>query len=119
MGAVELRIHTPAEQGRRDNRRPNSPQDGRRAVSCRRERGEQDEGLEAHGAKRGRLDFKMDDITEATTMIAVQGPSAIQALQPLTPLPLAEMKRFTHAVSTVKGIGAVITRYWVHRRGRV
>jgi len=56
------------------------------------------------------LDFKMDDITEATTMIAVQGPSAIQALQPLTPLPLAEMKRFTHAVSTVKGIGAVITR---------
>jgi aminomethyltransferase len=56
------------------------------------------------------LDFKIDDITETTTMIAVQGPSAVEALQPLTPLPLAEMKRFTHAFSTVKGIRAVITR---------
>ena len=56
------------------------------------------------------LDFKMDDVTEATTMIAVQGPSAAQTLQPLTPLPLAEMKRFTHVVSTVKGIRTVITR---------
>jgi glycine cleavage system T protein (aminomethyltransferase) len=59
---------------------------------------------------RAGLDFEMDDVTEATTMIAVQGPSAIQALQPLTPLPLAEMKRFTHAVSTVKGIRTVVTR---------
>jgi aminomethyltransferase len=56
------------------------------------------------------LNFKMDDITDATTMIAVQGPSAIQSLQPLTPLPLAEMKRFTHTISTVKGIRTVITR---------
>jgi aminomethyltransferase len=56
------------------------------------------------------LNFKIDDITEATTMIAVQGPSAVEALQPLTPLSLAEMKRFTHAFSTVKGIRAVITR---------
>jgi aminomethyltransferase len=56
------------------------------------------------------LNFKIDDITEATTMIAVQGPSAVEALQPLTPLPLAEMKRFTHTFSTVKGIPAVITR---------
>jgi aminomethyltransferase len=56
------------------------------------------------------LNFKIDDITEATTMIAVQGPSAVEALQPLTPLSLAEMKRFTHVFSTVKGIPAVITR---------
>jgi aminomethyltransferase len=56
------------------------------------------------------LNFKIDDMTEATTMIAVQGPSAVEALQPLTPLPLAEMKRFTHAFSTVKGIRTVITR---------
>jgi len=56
------------------------------------------------------LNFRMDDITDATTMIAVQGPSAVQALQPLTPLPLAGMKRFTHAVSTVKGIRTMITR---------
>ena len=56
------------------------------------------------------LAFKLDDITEATAMIAVQGPSAIDALQPLTPLPLAEMKRFTHTFSTVKGIRSVVTR---------
>ena len=56
------------------------------------------------------LDFKMDDITGATTMIAVQGPSAIEALQPLTPLPLPGIKRFTHSLSTVKGIRTVITR---------
>ena len=56
------------------------------------------------------LDFKVDDITEETTMIAVQGPSAVEALQSLTPLPLAAMKRFTHALSTVKGIRTIITR---------
>ena len=56
------------------------------------------------------LDFKLDDITGSTTMIAIQGPSAVQALQPLTQLPLSEMKRFTHAFSTVKGIKSVITR---------
>lgn len=56
------------------------------------------------------LNFKIDDLTEETTMIAIQGPSAVEALQPLTPLPLAEMKRFTHAFSTVKGIRTVITR---------
>jgi glycine cleavage system T protein (aminomethyltransferase) len=56
------------------------------------------------------LNLRMDDITSATTMIAVQGPSAITALQPLTALPLVEVKRFTHSFSTVKGIRAVITR---------
>lgn len=56
------------------------------------------------------LDYRIDDVTEATTMIAVQGPYAVEALQPLTPLPLAGMKRFTHALSTVKGIPTVITR---------
>lgn len=56
------------------------------------------------------LDYTIGDITEATTMIAVQGPFAVQALQPLTPLPLAGMKRFTHSYSTVKGFRTVITR---------
>jgi len=56
------------------------------------------------------LDFKMDDITEQTTMIAVQGPDAAKALQPLTPLALSETKRFMHTFSTVKGIESVITR---------
>ena len=35
---------------------------------------------------------------------------AIEALQPLTPLPLAQTKRFTHSISTINGIRAVITR---------
>jgi len=56
------------------------------------------------------LNFTMQDITEATTMIAVQGPRALAALQPLTPLPLVEAKRFTHTLSTVSGIRASITR---------
>jgi len=59
---------------------------------------------------RGGLDFNLDDITEVTTMIAIQGPSAVDALQLLTPLPLAEMKRFTHSTTTVKGIRAIVTR---------
>ncbi len=63
--------------------------------------------MEENGAG---LNFMMEDITGVTTMIAVQGPSAIEALQPLTPLALAETKRFTHSFSTVKGIRAVITR---------
>ena len=56
------------------------------------------------------LDLEIDDITEATTMIAVQGPTAVDALQPLTELPLTGMKRFTHTSSTVKGIPTVVTR---------
>lgn len=55
-------------------------------------------------------DVKMQDITEASTMIAIQGPHAIEALQPLTPLQLAEVKRFTHSISTVNGIRVSITR---------
>jgi aminomethyltransferase len=56
------------------------------------------------------LDFKLDDVTESTTMIAVQGPSAVDVLQPLTQLPLRDMKRFTHSLSTVKAIPTTITR---------
>lgn len=63
--------------------------------------------IQASGAG---LDFQLEDVTDATTMIAVQGPSAIEALQPLTPLPLAGMKRFTHILSTVTGIPAIVTR---------
>lgn len=56
------------------------------------------------------LDFKIGDITEGTTMIAVQGPLAVDALQTLTPFPLAAMKRFTHAYCMVKGIRTLVTR---------
>lgn len=56
------------------------------------------------------LDFQIRDKTEQTTMIAVQGPEAVNALQPLTPLPLAEMKRFTHVLTRVGRIESVVAR---------
>jgi aminomethyltransferase len=52
----------------------------------------------------------MDDITDGTTMIAVQGPEAIGALQPLTPVDLSQIKRFTHVRSKVGASDATITR---------
>jgi aminomethyltransferase len=56
------------------------------------------------------FDVVIDDITDGTTMIAVQGPEAIGALQPLTPVNLSEIKRFTHTRSTVGKSDATITR---------
>ncbi len=53
---------------------------------------------------------EIDDITEDTTMIAVQGPEATQALQPLTAVDLPGVKRFTHVESSVGGSEATITR---------
>jgi len=56
------------------------------------------------------LDVDIDDVTESTTMIAVQGPSAIDALQPLTTTPLAAVKRFTHVSSEINGCRAILAR---------
>lgn len=52
----------------------------------------------------------IEDITDGTTMIAVQGPEAIGALQPLTPVDLSQIKRFTHVRSRVGASDATITR---------
>ncbi|MDA4114556.1 MAG: glycine cleavage system aminomethyltransferase GcvT [Thaumarchaeota archaeon] len=52
----------------------------------------------------------IEDITDGTTMIAVQGPEAIQALQPLSAVDLTQIKRFTHARSRVGKSDATITR---------
>ena len=52
----------------------------------------------------------MDDITDGTTMIAIQGPEAIQSLQPLTATDLSQIRRFTHTRSRVGGSDATITR---------
>jgi aminomethyltransferase len=56
------------------------------------------------------FDVEIGDVTGNTTMIAVQGPSAADALQPLTTKPLPEIKRFTHASSEVGGCRAIIAR---------
>jgi aminomethyltransferase len=55
-------------------------------------------------------DVHLDDLTDATTMIAIQGPSASQALQSLTSQSLSEIKRFNHVLSKVGGSSATITR---------
>jgi glycine cleavage system T protein (aminomethyltransferase) len=52
----------------------------------------------------------LEDITDGTTMIAVQGPEAARALQPISSTNLSEIKRFTHAQSTVGKGQAIITR---------
>lgn len=55
-------------------------------------------------------DVSLQDITDHSTMIAVQGPAASQALQPYTPQDLSEIKRFNHVFSDVAGSRATITR---------
>jgi aminomethyltransferase len=52
----------------------------------------------------------LDDLTEATAMIAVQGPKAESSLQPLTDLDLSRLKRFRCAAAKVAGEGALVSR---------
>lgn len=55
-------------------------------------------------------EVSIQDITDDTTMIAVQGPEAIQALQPLSTTDLSQTKRFTHTRSKIGKSDATITR---------
>lgn len=50
------------------------------------------------------------DITAESAMIAVQGPAAQLALQPLTPLDLTQLKRFRCAETTVMGQNSMVSR---------
>jgi len=52
----------------------------------------------------------LDDITDTTTMIAIQGPAASLALQDFTAQRLTEIKRFNHVLSKIGGSSATITR---------
>jgi len=58
----------------------------------------------------GAYAINLEDITEETTMIAVQGPDAVNVLQPMSTADLSEIKRFTHTQSTVGNRRATITR---------
>jgi aminomethyltransferase len=55
-------------------------------------------------------DVGIRDVTDSTTMIAIQGPEAGRALQPLTPTDLSSIKRYTHTDSKVGTSKAMITR---------
>jgi aminomethyltransferase len=57
-----------------------------------------------------RYEVTLDDMTDRTTMIAIQGPEAFQALQPITTQNLTEIKRYNHVMSNVGGSAATITR---------
>ena len=62
--------------------------------------------MESHAPR----DFPIDDITESTAMIAIQGPQAISSLQPLTSLDLTQVKRFRCAETDVAGSKAIVSR---------
>lgn len=46
---------------------------------------------------------EMEDISEKTSLVAVQGPKAVDALQPLTDMNLAEMQYYTFKKGTFAG----------------
>jgi aminomethyltransferase len=50
------------------------------------------------------------DFTDTSVMIAVQGPNAQTSLQPLTPIALAQLKRFRCAETTILGNAGMISR---------
>ena len=53
---------------------------------------------------------EIDDLTSSTVMVAVQGPKAVDALQPLTDLDLGQLKRFRVAQAKVAGGDALVSR---------
>jgi len=62
--------------------------------------------FEAHLAPETRL----EDRSETTGLLAVQGPGAADVLVPLCDLDLAGMRRFRFAVGTVAGVPATVSR---------
>ncbi len=52
----------------------------------------------------------MTDVTRQWAMIAVQGPRAIQLLQPLVDAPLASMKYYTGVECRIAGHGGIVSR---------
>lgn len=62
--------------------------------------------LQAHAIQ----GVEIEDVTADTAMIAVQGPKAVSALQPLTQLELGQLKRFRCAVTKVAGAVTLVSR---------
>ena len=54
--------------------------------------------------------LEMEVVTSDTAMVAVQGPGAVESLQPLTPLDLSQLKRFRCAEANVAGEAAIVSR---------
>ena len=62
--------------------------------------------------ERGGFDVQMDDRTESTAMVAVQGPKVIDKLSEVLPTDLKSLKKYTFANDEV-----MLTRYTVFRSG--
>src|SRR2546426_2943661 len=57
-----------------------------------------------------RLDATVDNISDDVTLLAVQGPKAIDILQPLTNVRLAEIRYYHFAVAKVLDVDAIVSR---------
>jgi aminomethyltransferase len=56
------------------------------------------------------LDVQMSDLTSQWAMIAVQGPKALEVLQPLVDIELGKMKYYTGAETRICGHGGIVSR---------
>lgn len=56
------------------------------------------------------FDIEIDDITDNTAMVAVQGPRAAAVLQPLVATDLGGLKRFSSADTEVAGVESIVSR---------
>src|SRR5450432_2138316 len=56
-------------------------------------------------AQRDRFDCTIEDVSETTALLAMQGPEAARILEPLTDVDLSAIKYYHFAVGTVAGIG--------------
>jgi aminomethyltransferase len=61
-------------------------------------------------AHRAGVEATMTDETFGTCMIALQGPQALQILEPLTAADLASLAYFTAIPTTVNGVPAIVSR---------
>jgi aminomethyltransferase len=66
--------------------------------------------LERQRANRDDLDVSVEDISDETGMIAIQGPNAVDIVQKLTDANLSDQPYFTWQEATVAGIPAMLAR---------
>ncbi|HEX5500096.1 MAG TPA: glycine cleavage system protein T, partial [Thermomicrobiales bacterium] len=64
--------------------------------------------MQVQAAKRLDLDVRVEDVSDRTGMIAIQGPRAEAIVQPLTPLDLSALPGFHMAESEVSGIPTLL-----------
>jgi glycine cleavage system T protein (aminomethyltransferase) len=57
-----------------------------------------------------RLDATVDDISDDTTLIAVQGPRSVEILQPLTDVQLQDVRYYHFARGKVLNVDAIVSR---------